>query len=79
MNEFLKVGWLWCIFFAFAVPETLHFLKSLNSCLSRNVGIVSFLARFLEYRFLLAFLTVTILEACHVLGLGILFFYALPR
>ena len=29
--------------------------------------------------FLFSFLTVAILEACHVVGLGILFFFALPR
>ena len=54
-------------------------MKSLNSCLSRNVGFVSFLARFLDYSFLFSFLIVAILEACHVIGLGILFFFALPR
>ena len=74
-----RVAWIWCIFFAFAFPEVLHFLKSLNSCLSKNVGLVIFLSKFLSWRYLLSFLTIALLDGCHVLGLAILFLHALPR
>ena len=115
------MAWLWCIFFAFAFPEALRLLKSLNSSISQSAGfltysfwslLVSFLARFCfedkegdkedkedswvvrcffacfcykdkeggkKMRFLVSFLVYAFLEACHVIGLGILFFYVLPR
>ena len=88
MNFSDQVAWLWCIFFAFAFPEALRLLKSLNSCISQSAGFLSysfgsllvhFFARFLNWRFLVSFLVYAFLEACHVIGLGILFFYVLPR
>ena len=74
-----KVAWLWCIFFAFAIPEVLHYLKSLNAYLSQNIGMIGFLSKFLHRQFMASFLFVLILEAGHVLGTGILFFHTLPR
>ena len=44
-----------------------------------QLGFIAFFATAFPFAPLFSFLTNAFLEACHVVGLGILFFFVLPR
>jgi chitin synthase len=62
------VGWIWCLFFAFAVPEVLSFLRSTRICFFKTV----------EKPTPLQFLVVFIAETLRTIGTGLLVFVILP-
>eukprot|EP00095_Tigriopus_kingsejongensis_P009688 maker-scaffold84_size396325-snap-gene-2.41 protein:Tk09688 transcript:maker-scaffold84_size396325-snap-gene-2.41-mRNA-1 annotation:"hypothetical protein DAPPUDRAFT_318323" len=64
-----QVAWIWCLFFAFAVPEVLTFLRALRVLVFKHWVRPSFLD----------FLFVMVMETMHVIGMAILVFLALPQ
>ena len=67
-SDLEKVGWLWCIFFAFSAPEVFTFIHSLRSVFMKTHSAPS----------VLEFAIVFMFETLHVIGTGILFFLAFP-
>lgn len=64
-----QVAWIWCIFFAYAVPEVFAFLRCFRVLLFKKW----------DRPFFLDFLFVAFMEVLHVIGLSILVFLALPQ
>jgi chitin synthase len=63
-----RVGWIWCLFFAYAVPEVLSFLRSTRICFFKNVTKPT----------PLQFLVVFTAETLRTIGTGLLVFMILP-
>jgi len=68
MDEEERVGWIWCLFFAFAVPEVLSFLRSTRICFFKKVTKPT----------QLQFWVVFIAETLKTIGTGLLVFMILP-
>ena len=66
--ELERVGWIWCLFFAFAVPEVLSFLRSTRICFFKKVTKPT----------LPQFLVVFTAETLKTIGTGLLVFMILP-
>jgi len=65
----VHVAWIWCLFFAYAVPEVLSFLRSIRICFFKNVTKPT----------LLQFLAVFTAETLRTIGTGLLVFMILPN
>ena len=63
-----RVGWIWCLIFAYAVPEVLSFLRSTRICFFKDVTKPT----------LLQFLVVFTAETLRTIGTGLLVFLILP-
>ncbi|XP_060518963.1 chitin synthase chs-2 isoform X2 [Cylas formicarius] len=63
-----RVAWMWCIFFAFCIPQLGSLFRSTRMCYFKSSKRPSFAH----------FLMVLIPETAHTIGLGILVFYVLP-
>uniref|UniRef100_A0A0C9RWL3 chitin synthase n=1 Tax=Fopius arisanus TaxID=64838 RepID=A0A0C9RWL3_9HYME len=63
-----RIGWMWCIIIAFAVPEIGTFIRSCRMCTFKSCK------KPLSSHFLLVFM----METFHVLGLALMFFSVLP-
>jgi chitin synthase len=63
-----RVGWIWCLFFAYAVPEVLSFLRSTRICFFKNATKPT----------ALQFLVVFTAETLRTIGTGLLVFMILP-
>jgi len=68
-TEVEQVAWIWCLFFAYAAPEVLSFLRSTRIILFKHWA----RPPFLDFAFVLA------MEAASAAGTAILFFLALPQ
>ena len=62
------MGWIWCLFFAYAIPEVLTFLRSTRICFYKKVSKPTFLQ----------FCTVALAETLRTVGTGLLVFVILP-
>ena len=67
-DEVERVGWIWCLFFAYAIPEVLTFLQSTRICFFKNVPKPT----------ILQFLVVATAEILRTIGTGLLVFMILP-
>ena len=63
-----QIAWIWVIIFAYSTPEVFTFIRSLRSCFFKTASRPPFLN----------FLFVFVMETCHVSGVAILAFVALP-
>ena len=63
------MAWIWVLIFAYATPELLAFFRSARYCFFKAFKLPPFLD--------LAF--VMFMETCHVVGIAILVFVALPE
>jgi len=68
LPEVERVGWIWCLFFAYAVPEVLTFLRSTRICFFKKVNKPT----------LLQFCVVATAETLRTIGTGLLVFGVLP-
>jgi chitin synthase len=64
-----RVGWVWCLFFAFAVPEVMAFLRSIRICFFKNAPKPT----------VLEFSAVAVAETLRAVGTGLLIFMVLPN
>ncbi|TRY79649.1 hypothetical protein TCAL_06588 [Tigriopus californicus] len=64
-----QVAWVWCLFFAFAIPEVLSFLRASRILLFKKWE----RPKFLDFFFVL------VMEVLHVIGVSMLVFLALPQ
>ena len=69
LDEKERVGWIWCLFFAYAIPEVVSFLRSTRICFFKNVTKPT----------LLQFLVVFTAETLRTIGTGFLVFMILPN
>ena len=63
-----RVGWIWCLFFAYSIPEIMTFLRSARICFFKQVAKPT----------LLQFCVVAIAETLRTVGTGLLVFMILP-
>jgi chitin synthase len=63
-----RVGWIWCLFFAYAFPEVMTFLRSTRICFFKRVAKPT----------LLQFCVVATAETLRTIGTGLLVFIILP-
>lgn len=63
-----RVGWVWCLFFAYAIPEVMTFLRSTRICFFKKVTKPT----------LLQFCVVATAETLRTIGTGLLVFVILP-
>jgi chitin synthase len=68
LDEVERVGWIWCLFFAYAIPEVLSFLRSTRICFFKKVTKPT----------ILQFLVVFVAETLRTIGTGLLIFMILP-
>jgi chitin synthase len=64
-----RVGWIWCLFFAFIIPEIMTFLRATRKCLFKKVTKPT----------LLQFCVVATAETLRTIGTGLLVFMILPN
>jgi chitin synthase len=62
------VGWIWCLFFAFIIPEIMTFLRASRICFFKNVNKPT----------MKQFLVVATAETLRTIGTGLLVFMILP-
>jgi chitin synthase len=68
LPEVERIGWVWCLFFAYAIPEVLAFLRSIRICFFKNAPKPN----------LLEISAVTLAETLRTIGTGLLIFVVLP-
>jgi chitin synthase len=64
-----RVGWIWCLFFAYAIPEIMTFLRASRICLFKKVSKPT----------ILQFCVVATAETLKTIGTGLLVFMILPN
>jgi len=69
LPEVERVGWIWCLFFAYAIPEVMTFLRSSRICFFKTVTKPT----------PLQFFVVAIAETLRTIGTGLLVFMILPN
>jgi chitin synthase len=69
LEEEERVGWIWCLFFAYAIPEVMAFLRSARICFFKNATKPT----------ALQFFAVAIPETLRTIGTGLLIFMIVPR
>lgn len=69
LPEVERVGWVWCLFFAYAVPELMSFVRSIRICFFKNSPKPTFWE----------FLAVIGAETLRAIGTGLLVFMVLPK
>ncbi|KAJ9577214.1 hypothetical protein L9F63_006188, partial [Diploptera punctata] len=69
LPEVERVGWFWCLFFAYIVPEIMTFFRSMRMCFFKNTP----KPRLYE------FMVVAVPETLHAVGTGILIFLVFPH
>jgi chitin synthase len=68
LPELERVGWIWCLFFAYAIPEVMTFLRAARICFFKKV----------DKPTILQFAAVAIAETLRTIGTGLLVFMILP-
>jgi chitin synthase len=63
-----RVGWIWCLFFAYVIPEIMTFLRAFRKCFFKNVTKPT----------ILQFCVVVTAETLRTIGTGLLVFMILP-
>ena len=69
LPEVERVGWIWCLFFAYAIPEVMTFLRSCRICFFKTVTKPT----------ALQFFVVATAETLRTIGTGLLVFMILPN
>lgn len=64
-----RVGWVWCLFFAYAFPEVMAFLRSFRICFFKNAPKPT----------VLEFSAVALAETLRAVGTGLMIFLVLPN
>jgi chitin synthase len=68
LPEVERIGWVWCLFFAYAIPEAMAFFRSIRICFFKN----ALQPNALEMS------AVAVAETLRTIGTGLLIFVVLP-
>jgi chitin synthase len=69
MQEEERVGWVWCLFFAYAIPEAMALLRSARICFFKNAPKPT----------IMEMSAVAVAETLRAVGTGFLIFMVLPN
>jgi chitin synthase len=68
LPEVERISWVWCLFFAYAIPEVMTFARSVRICFFKNALKPS----------VLELAAVAVAETLRTVGTGLLIFVVLP-